>query len=341
MFGLLRPCRTAMGPLRTAEYQAHMCGACLALRDQVGQVARITLNKDALVLAMLVEHLSGASGRVQAGRCPLRGMRGAQVVDPGSAAATYAGVVSLVLAHASLADHAADGDRRHAVASLGLPIAARMRKRALDAFPHLRADFDRIASCVAREAEVRSVAGHDLGAYVEHTERAFGIGFGAVATVVGRPELRPALAGLGSAYGRIAAIIDALEDAADDVARGQFNLIIASFPHLTPGERTAAARTELLAGATRIADALRTLGADPDAAVHFLLTDALRARINAALGQPSPDSHSAPRPRQALAVAVSFMGLRMADNDWKDGCGDACCEGCGDGCADLCCSSCH
>jgi hypothetical protein len=48
-----------------------MCGACLGLRDGAGQVARITLNKDVLVLAMSVEHLSGAGDRSwrDAARC--------------------------------------------------------------------------------------------------------------------------------------------------------------------------------------------------------------------------------------------------------------------------------
>jgi Family of unknown function (DUF5685) len=343
MFGLLRPCRTAMGTRRSAEYQAHMCGACLGLRDQAGQVARITLNKDALVLAMLIEHLSGAGDRVRAGRCPLRGMRGAEVIDPASAAAAYAGAVSLVLAHVSLADHATDGDRHGLVATLGLPVVARMRKRALDAFPQLRSDFDRIAECVAREARVRSVAGRGLAAYVEHTELAFGVGFGAVAALAGRPGLRPVLTGLGSAYGRIAAIIDALEDMDEDVARGQFNLILASFPRLAPDERMAAARAELLAGAARIADALRTLAVDPDATVHFLLADALRARINTALGQVPSASRPAPGPRHALAVAVSLVSFGMVDSDHE--CGDACCEGCGEacgeGCSEACCSGCH
>lgn len=242
MFGLQRPCRTAMGPQRAREYQAHMCGACLGLRDRVGQVARITLSKDALVLAMLVEDLSGARDRVWAGRCPLRGMRAAEVVDPDSVAAAYAAAVSLVLAHASLADHAADGDRHRTAASLSLPIATRMRARALAGFPQLRAEFDLIAGCVVKEAAVRSVAGRDLAAYVEYTELAFGIGFGAVAVLAGRPGLRPALTRLGEAYGRIAAIVDALEDEREDIARGQFNLVLAAFPDLALGERVVAAR---------------------------------------------------------------------------------------------------
>src|SRR4051812_27209620 len=109
MFGIIRPCRNRLGDELRASWLAHLCGMCLALRDEHGQLARVVTNYDAVVISALVEAQAGSSGlRRAAGPCPLRGMRTASVASGGGA--RLAASVSLLLASAKLTDHVADGD---------------------------------------------------------------------------------------------------------------------------------------------------------------------------------------------------------------------------------------
>src|SRR4029079_604365 len=102
MFGIIRPCRNRLGDELRASWMAHLCGMCLALRDEHGQLARMVTNYDGVVVSALVEAQSPAApGRRPAGPCPLRGMRTARVsTGPG---ARLAATASPLLASAKVA----------------------------------------------------------------------------------------------------------------------------------------------------------------------------------------------------------------------------------------------
>ncbi|MEU2880475.1 DUF5685 family protein, partial [Streptomyces sp. NPDC007070] len=116
MFGIVRPCGHRLGEHLKAQWMAHLCGLCLALRGDHGQFARVVTNYDGLLISVLTEAQtagdggkSGKSGgRRTAGPCPLRGMRTASVAR--GEGARLAAAVSLVLASAKVRDHVADGD---------------------------------------------------------------------------------------------------------------------------------------------------------------------------------------------------------------------------------------
>src|ERR1700751_2171505 len=109
MFGIIRPCRHRLGGELAEAWRAQLCGLCLALRDDYGQVARIATNYDGLVVSLLVEAQSvGQPARRKAGRCPLRGMRRADVAT--GECVRLAAVVSLALAAAKVRDHVDDRD---------------------------------------------------------------------------------------------------------------------------------------------------------------------------------------------------------------------------------------
>ncbi|WP_371102319.1 DUF5685 family protein, partial [Streptomyces sp. PU_AKi4] len=110
MFGMVRPCRHRLGEKLTAQWMAHLCGLCLALRGDHGQLARIVTNYDGLLMSVLTEAQAEhpGTGRRTAGPSPLRGMRTASVAH--GEGARLAAAVSLVLASAKVRDHVTDGD---------------------------------------------------------------------------------------------------------------------------------------------------------------------------------------------------------------------------------------
>jgi hypothetical protein len=46
MFGIIRPCRHRLPADLQAAWLGHLCGLCLALRDEHGHGARLTTNYD-------------------------------------------------------------------------------------------------------------------------------------------------------------------------------------------------------------------------------------------------------------------------------------------------------
>ncbi|MEV4217890.1 DUF5685 family protein [Nonomuraea sp. NPDC049725] len=113
MFGIVRPCRHVMCKGLYADWMAHLCGLCLALRDEHGHLSRLVTNYDGLLVSVLTEaQTAGAPARRQAGPCPLRGFTGASVAH--AEGARLAASVSLLLAAGKMRDHVADGDGRYA-----------------------------------------------------------------------------------------------------------------------------------------------------------------------------------------------------------------------------------
>ncbi|WP_258038719.1 DUF5685 family protein, partial [Streptomyces sp. SM12] len=102
MFGIVRPCRHRLSEGLRAEWMAHLCGLCLTLRGEHGQLARVVTNYDALLVSALYDAQigRGARTRSKAGPCPLRGMRTAEVAR--GEGARLSASVSLVLAAAKI-----------------------------------------------------------------------------------------------------------------------------------------------------------------------------------------------------------------------------------------------
>jgi len=92
MFGVVHACRRTLDDELFTQWQAHLCGLCLQLRDSRGQLSRALTNTDAIALSVLTEaQQTGPTGRRTAGPCPLRGMRTAQVLPAGSTPTRWTG----------------------------------------------------------------------------------------------------------------------------------------------------------------------------------------------------------------------------------------------------------
>jgi hypothetical protein len=232
MFGIIRPCRHRLGGELAAAWTAQLCGLCLALRDDYGQSARIATNYDGLVVSLLVEAQSVAKPtRRTAGPCPLRGMRRADVAT--GDCVRLAAVVSLALAAARVRDHV--DDRDGVVGALGVRpaarrIAERWDRQGTDAGHTLGFDTGVLVAAMDRQAELEATAGpgSSLLFVTEPTETAVAAAFGHTAVLAGRPANEAPLREVGQLFGRVAHLLDAVEDYRDDVARGKWNPLAAT-----------------------------------------------------------------------------------------------------------------
>ncbi|UGT70575.1 DUF5685 family protein [Nocardia gipuzkoensis] len=267
MFGLLRPCAHGAQKygIDAAEWQAHLCGLCLGLREGHGQLARATTNKDALVLSMLTEAQSGSAARVTAAPCPLRGMRRAPVVTAGSPGVQLATTASLLLAAAKIRDHVDDGDvaglarrplakaaarwgreARAGAARIGLDVDPLVA--ALDAQVRLEQEAkEPVAVGGSREAAARSAgyvpeplaaspywrsamapSADPLDRLTAPTQLCASAFFAHTAVLAERPDNIEALRAAGWQFGRIAHLADAVADYDVDATHGRFNPLAAT-----------------------------------------------------------------------------------------------------------------
>ncbi|WP_232013893.1 DUF5685 family protein [Glycomyces terrestris] len=229
---MLAPCPSRTPDDLKPRWMGHFCGLCLELRDDAGQLARLTTNYDALALSVLVEaQLGGESDSRDAGPCALRGMRRQTVATGGGP--RLAATASLLLASAKLRDHVEDGDgiaARPGARGLAGMTANRLRTKAVAIGESIGLDVDPLVAAVAgqREAEAACGAGTPITAVTAPTEAATAELFAHAAVLGGRPENAGAFRTAGAAFGRLAHLLDAAEDFDEDAARGAWNPLAAT-----------------------------------------------------------------------------------------------------------------
>ncbi|WP_067885537.1 DUF5685 family protein [Nocardia vaccinii] len=287
MFGIIRPCRHRLGEELSSAWMAQLCGLCLALRDDHGQAARMATNYDGLIISALVDAQAPATTRRSAGPCPLRAMRTADVATGDSV--RLAATVSLVLAAAKVRDHVEDGDGVAGTAGIrpaARRIAQRWARQGAETGAGLGFDTAVLLDAVDRQIAVESAAGPrtTLLELTEPTEAATAAAFGHTALLAGRPGNEAALTEAGRLFGRVAHLVDAVEDLHDDLAHGKWNPLAITG---TPAQETHRLCTDALLG---IELALAEVEFTDGRLVRRLLTKELGRSIHRTFGHSGHES---------------------------------------------------
>jgi len=350
VFGIIRPCRHRLGGELGAAWQAHLCGMCLSLRDDHGQAARLATNYDGLIISVLAEaQADGAPERRTAGRCALRGMRKADVAI--GDCARLAATVSLVLAAAKLRDHADDGDGafgRPGVRGAATALAARWATASTRTGQQVGFEVSVLTTAIGRQTVVEAAAGPgtSLLTVTEPTETATAAAFAHTAVLAGKPANQAPLAEAGRLFGRIAHLLDAVEDRTADQENGLWNPLLATGTDLAEARRLcddALLGIKLALSEAEFTDARLT---------HALLVHELSRSVQRvfarATGTAAQAPHAAPAAHATaraaagtaalgcgLPAAASLSGL-LAIRRHRRGCCDGCCDGCCEGCCEGC-----
>ncbi|MGW5425336.1 DUF5685 family protein, partial [Streptomyces sp. NPDC003943] len=292
MFGIVRPCTHRLSEGLKAEWMAHLCGLCLALRADHGQFARVVTNYDGLIVSVLTEAQTGRTeaGRRTAGPCPLRQMRTAPVAR--GEGARLAAAVSLVLASAKIRDHVADRDgllARRPVAAAARRVARSWDRAGARTGRELGFDTAVLLDAVDRQTGIETLAGPGTPLLVvtEPTETATAAAFAHTAVLAGRPGNAAPLAEAGRLFGRLAHLLDAVEDQAADAAAGSWNPLTATGTSREEARRLA---DDALHG---IRLALKDVDFADGRLAHVLLAHELRTSVDRAFGTTTC-SHGAP-----------------------------------------------
>ncbi|WP_187438021.1 DUF5685 family protein [Actinomadura decatromicini] len=359
MFGVVRPCRHVLCGSLFKDWMAHLCGLCLTLRAEHGQAARLVTNYDGLLVSVLVEaQAPDLSPRRKAGPCALRGMRTAEVVTARAQGAQLAAAASLLLAAGKTRDHVADGDGPYA-RRLVAAAAGRMADRwdAAGGRTGAAVGFDPsvLRDAVARQPVLEAAPGLGLLDLTEPTETAVAAVFAHTAVLAGRESNAETLAEAGRFFGRLAHLIDAVEDLADDRETGAYNPLLATGTDLGEARRHAddALRGLRLALADLELERPRLVRALLDREAGRSLDHVFAETVQAS--RRGPKGPRGPRPGWPVPCFTGTLvcvTCGVFQPEWSehhgDSCGDRCwctrhadcCDdgGCGncDGCCDCC-----
>ncbi|MEU0832187.1 DUF5685 family protein [Streptomyces sp. NPDC005969] len=296
MFGIVRPCAHRLSEGLKTAWMAHLCGLCLALRSDHGQFARVVTNYDGLIVSVLTEaQAERTTGRWRtAGPCPLRAMRTAPVAR--GEGARLAAAVSLVLASAKVRDHVADRDgllKRRPVAAAARRVAAGWDRAGARTGAQLGFDTAVLVDAVDRQTGIERLAGlgTPLLTVTEPTETATAAAFAHTAVLAGKPQNAEPLAEAGRLFGRLAHLLDAVEDQGADAASGAWNPLTAT------GTSRAEARRLCDDALRGVRLALRDAEFADDKLAHVLLVHELRRSVDRAFATETcshqADAHQA------------------------------------------------
>ncbi|GAA4569658.1 DUF5685 family protein [Planotetraspora kaengkrachanensis] len=345
MFGIIRPCAHHSGDAVIEAWRAHLCGLCLTLRDRHGQTARMATNYDGLILSILTEaQSSGPAVRRTAGPCPLRGFRTAEVVSSKVEGARLAAVSSLALAAGKIRDHAADGDGMAGRPLSGAPLRRVAHSWSTAAERHAASigfDTTVLTEAVDRQVALEASPGRPLLQLTEPTEAAVAAAFAHTAVLAEVPGNSETLREAGRLFGRIAHIVDAVEDLEEDLARGRHNPLAAT------GTSVAEARRLCEEAAAGLGLAVRDLELRERHLVEALLVDETRRAVRRAF----TDRVRPPGPgRKAVAGLFTLVTCGLYRPEWsserESPASDRClltecdCSSCSDCCNCCDCSTC-
>ncbi|MFD3164441.1 DUF5685 family protein [Herpetosiphon sp. NSE202] len=229
MFGVLRGCSPHLDQSTHAAWWSHICGMCLTLRDQHGQVARITTNYDAALLSALYEAQRPEQGARRTSVCALRSFRALDVVAADDHGSRYAAAVSLLMAAIRLRDNVADRDGwAGKVPFVANGVAKRWDKQAEQTARELGFEPALLREQAIAQAAVEALPKADFCTYSAPTEAAVGAAFRHTAILANQPSNAEPLEHMGRMYGRMMLLLDSYGDFAEDQARGHFNALNAT-----------------------------------------------------------------------------------------------------------------
>lgn len=221
MFGYVRLHKPTIRMGEYEQYRGVYCTLCRRLGRRYGPFARMSLNYDLTFLALLDMALDSADPELCAGRCSYNPLKKCARCR-NTRATDRAADISALLTYYKLRDTLADGSAWQKLgAALLYPLAAFDRRRAARRYP---AADERIAAMMAAQAAVESAATASVDAAAEPFAQLLEW---LAAEIAADDTGRRVLARFGYCLGRWVYLIDAADDLADDLKRGNYNPFLA------------------------------------------------------------------------------------------------------------------
>jgi hypothetical protein len=231
MFGVLQGCGCHLTKTERRDWVSHVCGLCLTLRRDHGQLARLTTNYDAALLSVLYEAQAEEPLPRQGHTCLLRPGLHADVVVDDQPGARYAASICALIGATKIADHVADREGWPSyLPGTSARVADRWTRQARHTAGKLGFQTSAIEAQTRHQPDVERQDSQDFGFFSRPTELAVGAAFSHTAVLACRPANAGKLGQIGQMYGRMMYLLDSYRDYADDLAHRKFNALACCYP---------------------------------------------------------------------------------------------------------------
>ena len=226
MFGYLAPLK---GELKVREfeiYNAYYCAICHAVKRRYGELPRLMLSYDAVLISMISSALSGGEEALSFStfRCFNNPLKKRDEAAP-SAAIDYAADVMALLGYYGLKDGKTDRDQRNRLAFIMTVLSeAAMRRAGRRAAERLGEKSRICCECLEEQRVLEAAKVESLDRVADPTGRLMA----ELLDFTDVPELSPKLREFGYHLGRYIYIIDAVDDLEKDKKFGAFNPLLLS-----------------------------------------------------------------------------------------------------------------
>ncbi len=222
MFGYVLPVKCEMKVKDFDAYRAAYCGLCMQLKASYGNVSRLFLNYDLVLVAVLADALSGEAGTVRARACVASPVAKHAMLH-GTPGLSLAADALVLLTHQKLCDNIQDEPFPKSVLyRAGQPFSAGPYKKAKQRRPALAAVVE---EQMARQRNIEAAKSDSMDEAADPTAKMCEAIFAAAAP---DEKNRAILGRLGLFAGQIVYLLDAAEDFDEDAAKGRYNPLVAA-----------------------------------------------------------------------------------------------------------------
>ncbi len=229
MFGLIKGCH-----LNCTEKQiwtAHMCGLCLALKENHGQLSRLATNSDAVLLSVLCEAQSPDMFPRIRHSCAFHNFRKKDIVETGNMASQYAAAISVLIGASKIVDHIIDKDTWiRFFPNFFSSIASRWNRAAHGIGKGLGFNTQSVESRIKLQLNREQQQNKDFVFYSYAIEEASAETCSFTADISGCLQNKKILYHVGQMFGRIIYLLDNYRDYACDTAHNKFNALAKCYP---------------------------------------------------------------------------------------------------------------
>lgn len=222
MFGYVTPLKAEMKVKDFSRFKCYYCGLCCHIKNQFGNIPRISLNYDMTFLGLLLDGLSPDSVEVSTHRCVLHPTEKKTVVS-NNKALSYAASINLSLFYYKLLDDV--NDDKDLKSKLAVSILSPYKKKFPDTILKINND---ISNCLEELSNLeRNLSFSSIDEICDPFSRLVGIILRDYPHELlnDSEELRSTLYSLGYSIGKWIYLIDALDDLKADMEMNKFNPI--------------------------------------------------------------------------------------------------------------------
>lgn len=220
MFGYVTPCKMELKIKDYEKFRAYYCGLCKSIKNNIGNIPRVSLNYDMTFLAILLDSLDDKYPVYSKYRCTIHPLK-KKILIVDNNCLSYAAFCNIILTYYKLLDNISDDN------SVKSRLFSLLFKRYLKKVPD--ALKEHLTYIENNLNTLYSIEKNPAGKSIDHIAHPFAELTGFIISSYKNSEDKDALYWLGYNLGKWIYIIDAWDDLEKDMSNYKFNVINSCF----------------------------------------------------------------------------------------------------------------